>query len=81
MGMILSFVSDSFFFLPHSLVFFYLWEAVSVFRTEGKRQGYFHTQNFILGFTTIFPRQGVEIYVIFGGSQIRGLVVCLVKCV
>ena len=55
MDMILSFVSDSFFFfLLYSLVvFFCLTEAARESRMERKRQGYFYTQNFILGFKTI----------------------------
>ena len=40
-GMILSFVSDSFFFLLHSLaVFFCLWKDERELRTEEKGQGY-----------------------------------------
>ena len=38
---ILSFISDSFFFLPHSLIVFFLFvEAEIELRTESKRQEY-----------------------------------------
>ena len=49
-GMILSFISDSFFFfLPYSLaVFFCLWTAARELKKEEKKQGYFYAQT--LGF-------------------------------
>ena len=56
--MIMSFVSNFFFFLPHSLVFFYLWEAAGELRTERKKQEYFYTQ-ILFGGSRLFCGENV----------------------
>ena len=60
-GMILSFVSHSFFFfLPYSVViFFSLWEPARELRTEGKKQEYLLNSNFYLRFKRLFCGVGL----------------------